>query len=445
MANICFIVIAGLDQQLLRQTPNLRVLSGFASQLPLRPVLPAVTCTMQATLTTGQPAGEHGIIANGLYTHNRAELHPLLDCTSFGEFRQQVSFWEQSNELLECPRFWQGMGKKVAMLFWQNSMGGAADIVITPKPTHAPDGKTLTACWSAPGGLYEELVATLGPFPLQHYWGPMSGLPASQWILRAAQEVWRKHRPALQLVYLPHMDYNLQRRGPQDPSVIHDLQSLDAAMGPLMEDIRHSGGIPIIVGDYSMTAVNTPILPNLAFRQANLLATRPDENGKLLVDFDRSAAFAMVDHQIAHVYCQAGRRDEVVRLLRTLGGIERLLVEPAELAEAGLTSGRSGDIIALASANAWFAHDWWLADAEKPAWQFSVDIHRKPGFDPREVFFDPANKRVAQDPYLVKGSHGLVSVDPFQWPVLLCDAAIAPRGPSVNATAIAAWLKGLLA
>lgn len=178
---------------------------------------PAVTCTAQATLTTGvNPGGGagHGVICNGLYTHGSAELREKLDLSDHADARVNVSFWEQGNPLLERPRFWAKSGKKVAMLFWQHSMRGAADIVVTPKPEHTADGKTLTACWSAPADLYATLTKELGPFPLHNYWSPMAGLPSSQWIAKSAEHVWKNHNPDLQLVYIPHLDFNLHAWAP---------------------------------------------------------------------------------------------------------------------------------------------------------------------------------------------------------------------------------------
>jgi len=438
---ICFVLVAGLDRALLDATPGLKTLASFDRTLALRPVIPAVTCTMQATLTTGVLPEQHGIIANGLYTCNRSALHPHLDLSNFAEFRRQTSFWEQSNALLERPRFWQGTGQRVALLFWQNSMDGAADVVLTPKPQHTPDGKTLTACWSNPANLYAELTAALGPFPLHQYWGPMAGLPSSVWILKAAEEVWRRNLADIQLVYVPHLDYNLQRRGPGDPAVIKDLQDVDAALTDLAAQVRASGGHLIIAGDYSMTAVRQTVFPNVAFRQAGLLRTQADAAGKLLVDYGQSLAFAMADHQIAHVYCALAAREKAADILRSLPGVARVLAG-AERATVGLANARSGDLVALAQPDAWFAHDWWLADAEKPAWQLGVDIHRKPGYDPRELFFDPQRKCIAQDAGLVKGSHGLVGPEPKDWPVLLCDkVSRPPNGEIMDATAVACWLR----
>ena len=423
---VCFILVAGLDQALLAHTPGLKTLVSPPHRTTFRPPLPAVTSTVQATLTTGSAPSAHGIIANGLFTHNRPDLHPHLDLSSFPDFRQNISFWEQADSLLQRPRFWEphrAAGKKIAMLFWQNSMPGtgapSADIILTPQPTHTPDGITLTACWSHPADLYASLTAKLGPFPLHHYWGPMAGLPSSQWIINAAMETWTTQNLDLQLVYIPHMDYNLQRQGPGTsgtgvpPVVLQDLLALDAALAPLVALVRSTGGTPIICGDYAITPVSRCIMPNRIFREAGLLQTTPDAAGKLLIDYDRSAAVAMVDHQIAHIYTQVaatptGASAPLLAMLRRTPGIAQVAATPEEKRSLGLDSPRSGDIIAIAEHDTWFAHDWWLDDSEKPAWQFSVDIHRKPGYDPRELFADPVKRIILQDTGVVKGSHGAV-------------------------------------
>ncbi len=446
MARLCVILVAGLDRSLLARTTGLKILSSFTHQTNYSPVLPAVTSTMQATLTTGQPPAKHGIIANGLLTHNRPDLHLHLDLSNNAPFRKEVSFWEQSNSLLQSPRFWQGSGKKVAMLFWQNSMpdpagnNPAADIVLTPKPSHTPDGKALTACWSHPADLYTTLAAKLGPFPLHNYWSPMAGLPSSQWILQSAEYVWCELHPDLQFVYVPHLDYNLQRLGPSHPANIKDLQDVDAALAPLIARVRADGGTPVILGDYGMYDVTTPILPNLALRNAGLLTTRPDADGKLLVDHETTQAFALVDHQIAHVYTKPEVLHDTRRLLQKLPGVH-VVLSGKDLANFHIDHPRTGDLLVLAHPHAWFAHDWWLSDAEKPKWQFTVDIHAKPGYDPRELFFDPARKCIAQDPALVKGSHGLIG-DPAKWPVLLSDSPLLTD--TIQSTQIAPWLKAML-
>ena len=446
MARTCVILVAGLDAHLFASATggagggaSLPTLGAMPWHAAYRPAFPAVTCTAQATLTTGVSAERHGIICNGLYTHGRPELDAHLDLSNHADARRNVSFWEQSNTLLQAPRFWQAAGfpkKKTAMLFWQNSMRGAADIVLTPKPEHTPDGKTLTACWSDPPNLYAELTAALGPFPLHNYWSPMAGLPSSQWIAKAAMHVWRAHAPDLQLVYIPHLDFNLQRLGPEHPAMIKELQDVDALLGPLAEQVRADGGCVVILGDYGMHEVSRPILPNVALRKAGLLVPKTDAAGKLLVDYERSAAFVMADHQVAFVYCRPEKQPEVLAVLERLEGVDRIAVGREQMAALGVGTPRAGSAALLARPEAWFAHDWWLSDDEKPRWQFSVDIHNKPGFDPRELFFDPVKKCIAQDPHVVKGSHGLTT-DSARWPLIFSDHVPQNAGAPLEATDIA--------
>jgi Type I phosphodiesterase / nucleotide pyrophosphatase len=434
MPRICLILIAGFDRSLLVRAGQLPTLSSLPHHTTYQPALPAVTSTAQATLTTGFTPDQHGIICNGLYTHGNPELHKHLDLSNHADARKNVSFWEQSNSLLQVPRFWHVRGypkKKTAMLFWQNSMPApdgsnpAADIVLTPKPAHTPDGKTLTACWSNPADLYPTLVSQFGPFPLHNYWSPMAGLPSSQWIVNAAQHVWTTHQPDLQLVYIPHLDFNLLRLGPSNPQILQ---------------IRADHATLLIAGDYGMHDVTTPTLPNLALRQAGLLATRPDSQGKLLMDYANSAAFVMADHQIAFLYTKPNRVEDSLRILTALPGLERAYTQKDDLTDIGLATPRAGEAVLLAAPTAWFAHDYWESDAEKPLWQFTVDIHNKPGFDPRELFFDPAKKCIAQNPLLVKGSHALID-DPSCWPVLLSDH---PLPDITKATQLAPHLATLL-
>ncbi|HMD54919.1 MAG TPA: alkaline phosphatase family protein, partial [Phycisphaerae bacterium] len=404
MPKVCFILVAGLSRSVAsRLASSDHLLSGFTHSAPLRPVWPAVTCTMQATLTTGVLPEGHGIISNGLYSYNHSEIHPFLDADSSPEFRKQISFWEQSTALLQAPRFWTGLGLRTALLFWQQSMPDAADIILTPKPQHTPDGKTISACWSRPADLYARLAGALGPFPLHHYWGPMASLPASEWILRSALDVWSAFQPDLQLVYVPHLDYNLQRLGPDHPQITADVIQVDRLIAPLVQRVRADGGVCIVAGDYGITAVSSASAPNQALRRAGLLQTLPDADGKLLIDFDATSAVSMVDHQIAHVYCRPESLDAAFNILKNLDGIDRIIRFMDEKKSLGLDNPRSGDLILLSRRDAFFIHDWWFTDDEKPLWQFSVDIHRKPGYDPRELFFDPVHKRISQDPLRVKG------------------------------------------
>jgi predicted AlkP superfamily pyrophosphatase or phosphodiesterase len=234
MARVCVIDIPGLSQKLLNAVPansSLGKWIGTQRVAGLTPSWPAVTCSVQATLTTGVPPERHGIIANGIATFRSEAEQRLVDPSNFLDYRRDVSFWEQSNQFVEAPRFWQdasGKSKwKTAMLFWQNCMPGfveplkpAADIVLTPKPEHGTDGKITSLLWANPRELVRDLFAQFGPFPLMNYWGPLAKIDSSRWIARAAAHVWATHAPQLQLVYVPHLDYDLQRFGPDSPQAI---------------------------------------------------------------------------------------------------------------------------------------------------------------------------------------------------------------------------------
>ncbi|MDD4890518.1 MAG: alkaline phosphatase family protein [Phycisphaerae bacterium] len=401
---------------------TLRRLTGNGERT-IAPVLPAVTSTMQATVTTGVTPDRHGIVGNGLYF---ADLG-------------KVSFWEQSNRLLDAPRVWQGRDGKTAMLFWQNSMFGAADIVLTPRPVHTPDGRTLSSCYSNPPGLYAELAEKLGPFELKFYWGPFASLPASQWITAAAVGVWQKHRPALQLVYIPHLDYPLQKAGPNDPSIAREVALVDTLIGTIADAVAADGARLIVMGDYGITPASRGVLPNVALRDAGLLQVR-NMGGIDTIEIGELDAFAMVDHQIAHVYCSdddARRRARDV--LRNLDGVAEVL----DLTEADpfhLRHRRSGQLVALAEPGAWFAYYWWKDPAAAPPFARTVDIHRKPGYDPCELFIDPAAKAISMDPSRVKGTHGLLPADAGDRPVLLSSAELHTEKSVVPATEVAKML-----
>lgn len=426
MSRVCVVVVAGFDL-------NMRKLIGprlgaLAYQATLEPVFPAVTSTFQASLTTGRLATDHGVISNGLFMRREPENHRLLDQDSYPEFRREVSFWEQSSELVQAPRFWSSWGIKTALLFFQQSIGHSADIVLTPKPVHTPDGRTLSSCWARPDRLYDALAAELGPFPLHHYWGPVAGLPASEWIGKAAARVWEMEAPDLQFVYIPHLDYNLQRLGPGAPAISQDVRQLDAILNPLISAVWKSEGKMLVIGDYGMSDVCGAVAPNLALRHAGLLKTMPDSDGKLLIDHAASQAFVMVDHQVGFLYAAPSVVDSAVKILRSLPGVNQIIGKD-QFASLGINNRRAGDAVLLSNADQWLVHDWWKNDQEKPAWQFSIDIHRKPGYDPRELFFADGKpgKTVTQDPRSVRGSHGLANKDAAQSPAICTDINIFPR------------------
>jgi predicted AlkP superfamily pyrophosphatase or phosphodiesterase len=413
---VCVIDMPGLSRELMKEIPASARLGHWIAQnraFSLTPSFPAVTCSVQATLTTGFDPAAHGIVANGIPTFRSVDDQALVDASNFAENRRQISFWEQSNQFLEKPRFWQdASGKsrwKTALLFMQHSMPGfsgtprpAADIVLTPKPDHGPDGKLTSLCWSQPADLVPRLFKELGPFPLMNYWGPMAGIASSQWIGRAAAIVWREHSPDLQWTYVPHLDYDLQRFGPDSPQARVAVRDAATAVEPLVDAVLSSGGKIILLSEYSMRQVARVVQPNLVLEEEGLLLTRHTDAGEV-VDFERSSAFAMMDHQVAHVY--AKHAEEIDSLARALDidGV-RQVEHPAQ---ASARHRRSGDLILLADGNAWFDYRWWEAPEDAPSFAKQVDIHRKPGYDALELFWDRSINGVSQNPALVKGSHGL--------------------------------------
>jgi predicted AlkP superfamily pyrophosphatase or phosphodiesterase len=409
---VCVIDLPGLSRELVEAIQANSLLGEWIGRqrvVSLKPSWPAVTCSVQATITTGVSPAVHGIVANGVATYRSAADQALVDASNFAGYRREVSFWEQSNQFIEARRFWQredGTSRfKTALLFFQNSMPGfggtlrpAADVVITPKPEHGADGKITSLLWAEPAGLVKRLFGELGPFPLMNYWGPMAGIASSAWIAKAAAAVWHEERPDLQMVYVPHLDYDLQRFGPDSQQAKQAVADVAMAVEPLSEAVRESGGELVVLSEYGMETVDRSIAPNALLRDANLLQTRPTADGPL-VDYERSRAFVMVDHQIGHVYVRSGGDVELVRKVLERAGV-------VVLDRAVQEHRRSGDLLIEAPAGSWLDYRWWREGGEAPVFAGMVDIHRKPGYDPLELFFDPATRGVTQDARRVRGSHG---------------------------------------
>jgi predicted AlkP superfamily pyrophosphatase or phosphodiesterase len=441
--------VVGLSQELLgRDTPNLNQLAERGVVRPLETVVPAVTCSAQATFLTGRWPREHGIVGNGWYFRELAE----------------VWFWRQSNRLIEAKQVWD-LGRErdpqftSANLFWWYNMYCGADWSLTPRPMYPADGRKLPDVYSQPGTLRSELQQELGQFPLFRFWGPAADISSSRWIASAALRVMQKHSPTLTLVYLPHLDYELQRLGPDlgHPRVQQSLREIDGLCGELIRFAEKSGRRVILLSEYGITRVSGAVHVNRELRRAGWLALR-EELGRELLDAGASTAFAVSDHQIAHVYVK--RRElipEVAAALKALDGVERVL-DKAEQAELGLDHARSGELVAIARADRWFSYYYWLDPAKAPDFAPTVDIHRKPGYDPVELFLDPklAVPKAAiawrllkkglgfrtlmdvispDDDTLVKGSHGRLTDDPRQGPLFISsERSLGAGGGAVRAT-----------
>ena len=357
---------------------------------------PAVTCTVQAGFRTASPPARHGMVANGFY------------------FRElgRAMFWEQSSRLVAGERIWSGFrrrGAQVAMLFWQQSLGEDADVVLSPAPIHKHHGGMIRDCYSEPAGLYAGLCDELGEaFKLQHYWGPMASAKAGDWIARAARFVLSDPAlsPELCLLYLPTLDYDLQRAGPDGPKAAKALASLNDQLRWLLETAGEFGYDVIVFGDCAMGAVTKgAVLPNLALRDAGLLRTRTVRK-MLYPDFHASRAFAVVDHEIAHVYVRDPADVQAARdVLDELPGIAAIL-DADDQAKAHLRHPNSGELVLVADQGAWLAYPWWTERKAAPDYASHVDIHNKPGYDPCELFFGWPPTAVGQDTSKVRGSHG---------------------------------------
>lgn len=436
MQSLCVVNAVGLTPRHLGpRTPNLSRLAAAGFAAPMRGVMPAVTCTAQATLLTGKLPSSHGIVGNGWFFRE------------LGETR----FWVQSNALVDGEKLYETARRRAekrrerfscAKLFWWFNQGATVDWSVTPKPFYGCDGSKEFGISSQPAELAAELEEKLGDFPFPSFWGPMAGPASSAWIAKAAIETMRVHRPSLTLIYLPHLDYDFQRFGPDDPRCAARVRELDAWIGEIAQAAGEIGAATVVLSEYGIVPVSRPVHINLELRVAGWLAARPGPFGETLDPF-ASRAFAVADHQIAHVYVRDPKdRQAVAEKLRSVDGIARV-VEGAQRAELGLDHSRSGDLVALSQPRSWFTYYYWLADRAAPDFARTVDIHRKPGYDPCELFFDPtlaaaklrAAWRLMQkklgfryrmdliplDAKLVKGSHGLEPADPLDGPIFLCD------------------------
>ena len=363
---------------------------------PIDACVPGVTCSAQAAFRTGAAASTHGMVANGLY---RRDLG-------------RVMFWEQSAGLVGGERIWKDFragGARVAMLFWQQSMGESADIIVTPAPIHKHHGGMIQDCYTRPVGLYRKLCEHIGgPFKLRHYWGPMASVKAGHWIADATLAICgdRALAPDLCLTYLPTLDYDLQRYGPDGPRAAKAADALEAQLGRLMDGARRCDYEVLVFGDYAISPVSGPaVLPNRALLGAGLLETR-EVKGMLYPVLPASRAVAVCDHQIAHVYVSdppdvATAADA----LRALDGIETVLDAEA-MAASGLGHPNSGELLAVASEGRWLGYQWWTDSKQAPDYARHVDIHNKPGFDPCELFFGWPPISISRDSARVGGSHG---------------------------------------
>jgi len=420
MIPVAVINLVGLTPALLGDdTPHLNALRASGALATIDTVTPAVTCSVQTTFVTGLPPSQHGIVGNGWYFRELA----------------QVLFWRQANQLISGQRVWESGRDRnpeftCANMFWWYNMYSSVDYSVTPRPLYPADGRKIPDIYSEPADLGERLKASIGEFPFFNFWGPRADIRSSRWIAEASICVDKWFSPTLLLIYLPHLDYNLQRLGPNDSALRSDVRAIDDVCGKLIDHFRTTGRRIMVLSEYGITAVTGPIHINRVLRKSGLLRVRP-ELGLEMLDAGASDAFAVSDHQIAHIYVRnPAKMAEVQRLVERIEGVDMVLNDEGKT-EFGLNHPRSGELVAISKPDRWFTYYYWLDDSVAPDFARTVDIHRKPGYDPAELFVDPKiavpQLRVAKtllkkklgfrylmnviplDATLVKGSHGRVT------------------------------------
>lgn len=419
--------IPGLREKDVAVMPHLREMTAAGQIVNLVPSFPCVTCPVQANMTTGRLPAMHGVVANGLYWREK----------------RQIEMWTSPNDCIQRPQIWDLLSHvegalTSAVWFAMHSVGAEADFICTPKPIHNPDGSESLWCYTRPAELYGDLRDELGHFPLQHFWGPLANIRSTAWIGQSAAIAARRWHPDFFWIYLPHLDYAAQKLGPDSPAAAAALAELDAELDRLHAAMSETYGdklLWLIAGEYAITPVDHVVFPNRLLRVAGLLAVRKEADGEHL-DFARSKAWALVDHQFAHVFVAGGDQqtaERVAGLFREMPGIAEVLVGD-QRGRYALDHPRSGEVILISAPNSWQAYYYWLDDDKAPAFARTVDIHRKPGYDPVELHVDMATRSIPLDATLVRGSHGAPAVDPSQQTVLLASKPILPDGPTVADT-----------
>lgn len=146
--------VVGLSGRLLgADTPNLSALARDGAQAALKTITPAVTCSVQATLLTGTLPARHGIVGNGWYFRDLA----------------QVWLWRQSNRLIQGEPVWETARHRdaaftCAQMFWWYNMYARVEHSVTPRPLYPADGRKVFDVYSQPAALAARIKAESGRF-----------------------------------------------------------------------------------------------------------------------------------------------------------------------------------------------------------------------------------------------------------------------------------------
>lgn len=425
--SVFLLSVPGLRERDLAHMPRLRALTASGERAPLLASTPAVTCPVQVNMTTGARPAEHGVVANGFYW--RAGLTP-----GRGPKTDGVEMWTAWNDVVQRPQIWDRLkhhdpALRSAVWFPLLAKGCGADAVCTFAPIHNPDGSESLWCYTVPEMLYGELRDELGHFPLKHFWGPLANIKSTQWIVSSL--LWSLSRERLDYgyVYLPHLDYAAQKFGPDSEQAVAACTALDEEIGRLAEGAASALGeapLLLIASEYAITPVSHVVYPNRVLREAGLLRVKADDEGRELIDYAASDAWALADHQHSHVFVRDDDPAVIEQVTTLFGGVEGVaqVWDRSTQAEHGLDHERSGDIVLVSEPHSWQAYYYWTDDALAPRFARTIDIHRKPGYDPVEMFYDPAlaaehGGGTPLDATLVRGSHGAPVNEDAQRGVLL--------------------------
>ncbi|MEJ2882774.1 alkaline phosphatase family protein [Pedobacter sp. GR22-6] len=438
MKKTVVIDVVGLSSNLIgKHTPFLEKYIKEKNLSTIAPMLPAVTTAVQSTYLTGKWPSEHGIVGNGWYDHTDAE----------------IKFWKQSNKLVLADKIWDKAKKEnpafsCSNMFWWYNMYSNADYSATPRPNYLADGRKMPDCYSEPAELRDVLQDKLGTFPLFQFWGPGANIKSSRWIADATMVTDGLYDPTLTLVYLPHLDYCLQKFGHDFSKIGKELEEIDVVLKDLVTYYEEKGANIIILSEYGIAPVSKPVHLNRIFRENGLLQIRV-ERGLELLDAGASKAFVVADHQIAHVYINdPSVRDQVRKILKDTPGIELVLDEEGKK-EQHIDHSRAGDFVVTAAEGSWFTYYFWLDDAKAPDYARCVDIHKKPGYDPVEMFMSSKPRAaykllrkkagfryvmdvIPLDATLIKGSHGATNAGPEFHPVLITDGRLNTKNLQAN-------------
>ncbi len=425
--------IVGLSSSLISDhTPFLKQYVTSKNLAIINPMLPAVTTSVQSTYLTGKFPAEHGIVGNGWYDRT--------DC--------EIKFWKQSNKLVQEEKIWDRAKRAdpsftCANMFWWYNMYSSADYAVTPRPNYLADGRKLPDCYSQPADLRVELQKELGQFPLFKFWGPATDITSTQWIADASIFTDKKYDPTLTLIYLPHLDYCLQKRGQDFDKISNDLREIDKVVEQLVNYYTSKNAGIILLSEYGISNVNQPVHLNRILRENGLVAIRVERDLEIL-DAGASKAFAVADHQVAHVYVNDPSVTQQVRnILEQVQGVE-LVLDQQKQKQYHIDHERAGDFVVMADENSWFTYYFWMDDMRAPDYARVVDIHKKPGYDPVELFMTSKAKAaykllrkkaglryvmdvIPLDATLVKGSHGSLVKDPAIHPVLITEKVVSKK------------------